>query len=137
MNNFKMNNTFIINILILTLGIAIGVIISNYINTVSDTYIDENKYQQQLDSLNILYGESSFILRVSKVTIDSLNTLVLENNKVLSIKIKKINSLESNRKQLKLENETLLNNTIKHINSNPTYLDSLRRKHFSGQFSSF
>lgn len=132
MNNFKMNNLFIINILVLILGITIGVIISNYINTIPDTYVDENKYQQQLDSLNILYGETSFILRVNKVTIDSLNKLVLENNKILFIKLKKINTLETNRKQLKLENETLLSNTIKHINSNPTYLDSLRRKHFGG-----
>lgn len=132
MNNFKMNNLFIINILVLILGITIGVIISNYINTIPDTYVDENKYQQQLDSLNILYGETSFILRVNKVTIDSLNKLVLENNKILFIKLKKINILETNRKQLKLENETLLSNTIKHINSNPTYLDSLRRKHFGG-----
>jgi hypothetical protein len=92
----------------------------------------DEEYQQQLDSLRLLYGETQAVIKMKDRAIDSLYRLNDEAMNVLEYQTIALEKAEANRIKLKKENETLLDQTIRHINADPSFVDSLRRKHFGG-----
>jgi len=91
-----------------------------------DCEIDAREYQAKIDELNVSLGQALEIMESNSKLIDTLEAKAAVKAVLLETKIKEI------KKTLKRENEILLSQTIKHINVSPTYLDSLRRKHFGG-----
>ena len=97
-----------------------------------DCEIDVREYQTKIDELNVSLGQALEIMESNSKLIDTLEAKAAVKAVLLETKIKEIKNLERKRITLKRENEILLSQTIKHINVSPTYLDSLRRKHFGG-----
>lgn len=125
--------TIIIATMIFILGGAIGALISKSLtpSCVSCT-IKAEEYQAKIDEINISLGQAIEIIESNGDIIDSLQVIADKNNTLIAIKQKEIEGLETKRKELKALNDELFQQTIYRVNTSPSYLDSLRRKHFGG-----
>ena len=132
-NKKETNKTIIIATLLFVLGCILGgIAFKNLTPSCVTCDIDREKYEQRIEELNIVKGQALEIIEYNNMLIDSLEVIAINNKKAISSREEQIDSLEDNRKKLKDFNDELLKQTIRRINTSPSHLDSLRRKHFGG-----
>lgn len=106
-----------------------GVLLLYIICTPRRISTSEYIFKEAYDSLNVLYGETRYILRTNKNKLDSLVVVSMEKTLVLDSLQKNLEQAIIKQNKFKLNNENNLQNIIKFLDS-PQYADSIRTKYF-------